>query len=71
MKPRIGTDLTPSGRLPHGEEERIWTDAGYRGMGKRVFCYDKVRCRVLERNVQRLVPLLGFSNPMIAQPHLS
>ncbi len=71
MKPRIGTDLTPSGRLPHGKEERIWTDAGYRGMGKRVFCYDKVRCRVLERNVQRLVPLLGFSNPMIAQPHLS
>ncbi len=38
---------------------------------KRAFGCDKVRCRGLERNVQRLAPLLGFSNLMIAQPHLS
>ena len=37
----------------------------------RVFGCDMVRCRGLERNVQRLAPLLGFLNLMIAQPHLS
>ncbi len=36
----------------------------------RVFGHDKVRYRGLERNVQRLALLLGFSNLMIAQPHL-
>ncbi len=64
-------DLTPSSRLPHGEEEQVRTDVGYRGIGKRVFGCDMVRHRGLERNVQRLAPLLGFSNLMIAQPHLS
>ena len=38
---------------------------------KRVFGCDRVRYRGLERNVQRFAPLLGFSNLMIAQPHLS
>ncbi len=38
---------------------------------KRVFGCDMVRYRGLERNVQRLAPLPGFSNLMIAQPHLS
>ncbi len=38
---------------------------------KRVFGCDMARYRGLERNVQRLAPLLGFSNLMIAQPHLS
>ena len=38
---------------------------------KRVFGCDRVRHRGLERNVQRLAPLPGFSNLMIAQPHLS
>ncbi len=28
-------DLTPSGRLLHGEEEQVWGDSGYRGIGKR------------------------------------
>ena len=37
----------------------------------RVFGCDMVRYRGLERNVQRLAPLLGFLNLMIAQPHLS
>ncbi len=115
-------DLTPSGKLLHGEEERVWGDSGYRGIGKRaehahrdvswriamppgkrrtlapgsaaaraekakarvrarvehpfriikrVFGCDMVRYRGLERNVQRLALLPGFSNLMIAQPHLS
>ena len=38
---------------------------------KRVFGCDMVRYRGLEKNVQRLALLLGFSNLMIAQPHLS
>ena len=37
---------------------------------ERVFDCDMVRHRGLERNVQRLAPLLGFSNLMIARPHL-
>ncbi len=32
---RLRRDLTPSGRLLHGEEEQVRTDAGYRGIGKR------------------------------------
>jgi IS5 family transposase len=28
-------DLTPSGHLLHGKEQRIWADAGYRGIEKR------------------------------------
>ena len=28
-------DLTPSDRLLHGEEEQVWGDSGYRGIGKR------------------------------------
>ena len=28
-------DLTPSGWLLHGEEEQVWGDAGYRGIGRR------------------------------------
>ena len=113
-------DLTPSGRLLHGEEEQVRGDSGYRGVGKRaehahrevswqialppskrrtltpgsaaalaekakvrarvehpfriikrVFGCDMVRYRGLERNMQRLAPLLGFSNLMIARPHLS
>ena len=28
-------DLTPSDKLLHGEEERVWADAGYRGIEKR------------------------------------
>ena len=114
-------DLTPSDRLLHGEEEEVWGDSGYRGIGKRaehahrevswqiamppskrrtlapgsaaaraekakarvrarvehpfriikrVFGYDMVRYRGLDKNVQRLALLLGFSNLMIAQPHL-
>ncbi len=75
--------LTPSGRLLHGEE-KVRTDAGYRGVGKRAgaggasipdreraFGCDMVRHRGLERNVQRLALLPDFSNLMIAQPHLS
>ncbi len=38
---------------------------------KRVFGCDMVRYRGLDKNVQRLAPLLGFSNLMIARPHLS
>ena len=38
---------------------------------ERVFGCDMVRYRGLERNVQRLALLLGFSNLMIARPHLS
>ncbi len=38
---------------------------------ERVLGCDMVRYRDLERNVQRLAPLLGFLNLMIAQPHLS
>ncbi len=38
---------------------------------KRVFGCDMVRYRGLDKNVQRLAPLPGFSNLMIAQPHLS
>ncbi len=77
-------DLTPSDRLLHGEEEQVRGDSGYRGIGKRagaggasvpdrerVFGHDMVCHRGLERNVQRLAPLLGFSNLMIVQPHLS
>ncbi len=107
-------DLTPSGKLLHGEEEQVRGDSGYRGIGKRaehahrevswqialppgqrrgqggegegpgagaggasvpdrerVFGCDMVRYRGLEKNVQRLAPLPGFSNLMIAQPHLS
>ena len=74
-------DLTPSGRLLHGEEEQVRGDSGYRGIGKRaehpfriikrVFGCDMVRYRGLDKNVQRLALLLGFSNLMIAQPHLS
>ncbi len=115
-------DLTPSGRLLHGEEEQVRGDSGYRGIGKRaehahrdvswriampsgqrrtlapdsaaaraekakarvrarvehpfrivkrVFGCDMVRYRGLDRNVQRLALLPGFSNLMIAQPHLS
>ncbi len=95
-------DLTPSDQLLHGEEEQVWGDSGYRGIGKRaehapgsaaakaekakarvrarvehpfrivkrVFGYDMVRYRGLDKNVQRLALLLGFSNLMIAQPHL-
>ena len=37
---------------------------------KRVFGCDMVRYRGLDKNVQRLALLLGFSNLMIAQPHL-
>lgn len=28
-------DLTPSDKLLHGDEKRVWADAGYRGIGKR------------------------------------
>ncbi len=28
-------DLTPSGKLLHGEKEQVWGDSGYRGIGKR------------------------------------
>lgn len=28
-------DLSPTGRLLHGSEKRVWTDAGYRGIEKR------------------------------------
>ncbi len=38
---------------------------------ERVFGCDMVRHQGLERNVQRLALLLGFSNLMIAQSHLS
>ncbi len=38
---------------------------------KRVFGCDMVRYRGLDKNVQRLALLMGFSNLMIAQPHLS
>ncbi len=37
---------------------------------KRVFGCDMVRYRGLDKNVQRLALLPGFSNLMIAQPHL-
>ncbi len=40
-------------------------------IARRMFGYDKVRYRGLERIVQRIAPLLGFSNLIIAQPHLS
>jgi IS5 family transposase len=115
-------DLTPSGHLLHGKEQRIWADAGYRGIEKRsehrdrnvdwnvamrpgqrralpegdldrrierckarvrakvehpfryvkrVFGYDKVRYRGLEKNTNRLALLLGFSNLMTAEPCLT
>ena len=38
---------------------------------ERVFGCDMVRHRGLERNMQRLALLPGFSNLMIARPHLS
>ena len=38
---------------------------------ERVFGCDMVRHRGLDKNVQRLALLPGFSNLMIAQPHLS
>ncbi len=38
---------------------------------KRVFGCDMVRYRGLDKNVQRLALLPGFSNLMIARPHLS
>ncbi len=37
---------------------------------KRAFGSNRVRCRGLERNAQRLAPLPGFSNLMIARPRL-
>ena len=37
-------DLTPSGELLHGEEKRVWGDAGYQGMEKREEHRDRPVC---------------------------
>ncbi|TGG85858.1 MAG: IS4/IS5 family transposase [Aphanocapsa feldmannii 288cV] len=40
-------DLTPSDKLLHGEEARVWADAGYQGIEKRQAHHDrKVAWRV-------------------------
>ncbi len=72
-------------RAEHAHREVSWQIAmnpadGGQGAGaggasvpdrERVFGHDKVRYRGLKRNLQWLALLLGFSNLMIAQPHLS
>lgn len=114
-------DITQADQLLHGEEQRVWGDAGYRGiekrpehqdravdwliaMGpgkrrqlpedgieaqmetlkaqvrakvehpfryiKRVFGYDKVRYRGLEKNGDRLHMLAAFTNLMVGKKYL-
>jgi len=114
-------DITQADRLLHGEEQRVWGDAGYRGVEKRsehqerevdwniairpgkrrqlleggdeaqaetlkaqvrakvehpfryikrVFGYDKVRYRGLEKNGERLHMLAAFTNLMIGKKYL-
>ncbi|MBL4820407.1 MAG: IS5 family transposase [Gammaproteobacteria bacterium] len=114
-------DITQAGQLLHGEEERVWGDAGYVGIEKReeheerdvdwfialrpgkrrallaksdeaeteyikaqvrakvehpfryikrVFGYDKVRYRGLEKNSERLHLLAAFTNLMIGKKYL-
>ncbi len=115
-------DITQADKLLHGEEERVWGDAGYQGIEKReehegrdvdwligmrpgkrsklkkqdplfeaekikasirarvehvffyikrVFGYNKVRYRGLEKNTNRLYLLAGFSNLLRAEKYLS
>lgn len=115
-------DIHETEHLLHGDEERVWADAGYRGVSKReehkkrdvdwfiaerpsvrrtfdkasaaskhetlkasvrakvehpfryikrVFGYDKVRYRGLEKNTQRLHLLTGFTNLLIAHRYIS
>ncbi len=114
-------DITQVDQLLHGEEDRVWGDAGYQGVAKReehegrdvdwhvamrpgkrrnlpegsaeaqiekikaqvrakvehpfryikrVFGYDKVRYRGLEKNDGRLHMLAAFTNLMIGKKHL-
>jgi IS5 family transposase len=114
-------DITQADQLLHGEEQRVWGDAGYRGIEKRpehqdrdvdwhiamrpgkrrqlpeggfeahaetlkaqvrakvehpfryikrVFGYDKVRYRGLEKNGERLHMLAAFTNLMVGKKYL-
>ena len=114
-------DLTMSGKLLHGKEQRVWGDAGYIGIEqrkehrkrkvewlvamrpgtraqlpeasplfqaerikasirakvehsffyiKRVFGYDKVRYRGLEKNTNRLHLLAAFTNLLMARRYM-
>jgi len=114
-------DITQADQLLHGEEQRVWGDAGYQGVEKRpehqerevdwniamrpgkrrqlpeggpeaqeetlkaqvrakveppfryikrVFGYDKVRYRGLEKNGERLHMLAAFSNLMVGKKYL-
>jgi IS5 family transposase len=114
-------DITQADQLLHGKEQRIWGDAGYRGVEKRpehqdrdvdwhiamrpgkrrqlpeggaeaqaetvkaqvrakvehpfryikrVFGYDKVRYRGLEKNDERLHILAAFTNLMVGKKYL-
>ena len=114
-------DITQADQLLHGEEQRVWGDAGYRGVEKRpehqdrdvdwhiamrpgkrrqlpeggieaqaetlkaqvrakvehpfryikrVFGYDKVRYRGLEKNGERLHMLAAFTNLMLGKKYL-
>ena len=114
-------DITQADQLLHGKEQRVWGDAGYRGIEKRpehqdrdvdwhiamrpgkrrqlpgggtkaqaetlkaqvrakvehpfryikrVFGYDKVRYRGLEKNGERLHMLAAFTNLMVGKKYL-
>ena len=114
-------DITQADQLLHGEEQRVWGDAGYQGIEKRpehegrdvdwhiamrpgkrrqlpeggiearaetvkaqvrakvehpfryikrVFGYDKVRYRGLEKNGERLHMLAAFTNLMVGKKYL-
>ena len=62
--------LAPGSAAARAEKAKARVEHPFRII-KRVFGCDMVRYRGLDKNVQRLALLPGFSNLMIARPHLS
>ncbi len=70
MPPSKRRTLAPGSAAARAEKAKARVEHPFRII-KRVFGCDMVRYRGLDKNVQRLALLPGFSNLMIAQPHLS
>ncbi len=71
MPPSKRRTLAPGSAAARAEtaKARVRVEHPFRII-KRVFGCDMVGYRGLDKNVQRLALLPGFSNLMIAQPHL-